>query len=105
MAGVPNLEAFTIHYNKLDGGIPTDLGGCGKLKELSLHHNKMSGPFPESLLDIVGMKRLFLSNNHFDPPSSGYVSELLSKGDYASDVRVGLSRTFVLEPQWKEGER
>ena len=104
MAGVPNLEALTIHYNKITGTISPDIGSCSKLKELSLHHNKMTGPFPESLLGVKCMERLYLSNNHFEAPPQAYVDSLLAAGSYGSDPRTSLSGTFVIEPQWKEGE-
>ncbi|GMH85318.1 hypothetical protein TrST_g7615 [Triparma strigata] len=99
-----NLEAFTTHYNKLVGDFPSEIGNCSKLVELSIHHNRHTGAIPASLVKVEGLKRLYLSNCHFEEPSEEFAKELLEAGKYEGDERVGYSRSFVLMPQWAEGE-
>ena len=54
-----------------------------------------------SLLGILCLSSLTLTRT---PILAEFAKELLEAGKYEGDERVGYSRSFVLMPQWAEGE-
>lgn len=57
---------FDLSYNKLEGGIPKELGSMYYLNILNLGHNDLSGPIPEELSGLKNAAILDLSHNRLN---------------------------------------
>ncbi|KAA8520508.1 hypothetical protein F0562_014764 [Nyssa sinensis] len=60
-----NLQVLQLCYNKLTGGVPTQLGSLNKLVVLALQYNQLTGAIPASFGDLGMLTRLDLSFNRF----------------------------------------
>ncbi|XVF33509.1 hypothetical protein REPUB_Repub17cG0174700 [Reevesia pubescens] len=63
-SNMTNLQVLQLCYNKLTGGIPTQLGSLKKLNVLALQYNRLTGAIPASLGDLEMLTRLDLSFNN-----------------------------------------
>jgi hypothetical protein len=61
MAGLANLDSFTVAYNNLSGPIPS-LQGLSKLRSFYVNDNQLSGPIP-SLSDLLNIENFYLAHN------------------------------------------
>ncbi|KAL8246582.1 hypothetical protein R6Q59_007798 [Mikania micrantha] len=57
---------FDLSYNKLEGGIPKELGSMYYLNILNLGHNDLTGPIPEELSGLKSIAILDLSHNRLN---------------------------------------
>lgn len=57
---------FDLSYNKLEGGIPKELGKMYYLNILNLGHNDLTGPIPEELSGLKNAAILDLSHNRLN---------------------------------------
>ncbi|KAI7730092.1 hypothetical protein M8C21_033298 [Ambrosia artemisiifolia] len=57
---------FDLSYNKLEGGIPKELGTMYYLNILNLGHNDLTGPIPEELSGLKNVAILDLSHNRLN---------------------------------------
>ncbi|KAJ0703902.1 putative protein kinase RLK-Pelle-LRR-Xb-1 family [Helianthus annuus] len=57
---------FDLSYNKLEGGIPKELGSMYYLNILNLGHNDLTGPIPDELSGLKNLAILDLSHNRLN---------------------------------------
>ncbi|KAI3794535.1 hypothetical protein L1987_37167 [Smallanthus sonchifolius] len=57
---------FDLSYNKLEGGIPKELGSMYYLNILNLGHNDLTGPIPDELSRLKNAAILDLSHNRLN---------------------------------------
>ncbi|XP_076892199.1 brassinosteroid LRR receptor kinase-like [Bidens hawaiensis] len=57
---------FDLSYNKLEGGIPKELGKMYYLNILNLGHNDLTGPIPDELSGLKNVAILDLSHNRLN---------------------------------------
>ena len=64
LGGTPaRVTALNLPEKGLDGTIPPELGGMGKLTTLRLHRNRLSGPIPSELGRLTELRELALGGN------------------------------------------
>ncbi|XP_010680326.1 systemin receptor SR160 [Beta vulgaris subsp. vulgaris] len=81
-----------LSYNKLQGGIPKELGKMFYLSILNLGHNNLSGQIPEELSGMKNIGVMDLSHNHLSgliPSSLGSLS-LLTDMDLSNNNLSGM---------------
>ena len=57
----PKLD---LHYNNLEGTLPSSIGGMGKLPYVSVANNNFEGPIPKSWGNLTDLKTLGIAYNH-----------------------------------------
>ncbi|KAI7741593.1 hypothetical protein M8C21_019870 [Ambrosia artemisiifolia] len=80
-----------LSYNKLDGGIPKELGSMYYLNLLNLGHNNLTGPIPEELGGLKNTAILDLSHNRLNGSIPGSLTSLgLGDADFSNNNLSGI---------------
>lgn len=62
------LTVFFAWQNKLEGRVPSELGGCASLEALDLSYNALTDSLPPSLFQLQNLTKLLLISNHISGP-------------------------------------
>jgi len=60
---MPALLSLSLHENRLEGAIPSELGTTSTLQYLWLSNNNISGPLPSQLGNLTDLRFLWFANN------------------------------------------
>ena len=79
LGGLANLTWLSLNENQLRGNIPSELGGLSGLTGLWLHENQLTGEIPSELGNLSSLTNLVLWDNKLSgeiPPELGRLSNL-----------------------------
>ncbi len=79
ISNLKHLEILSLSHNKLQGGIPLEIGELKKLKILSLKGNFLTGGFIKELGQLKSLENLNLDSNRLSgslPPEIGKLTSL-----------------------------
>ncbi len=91
------VTELMLPYNKMRGGLPSELGNITGLKSLDLHGNYLSGEIPPELGDLISLESLNLSVNGLSgelPPELTQLANLRELHLQANELSGALLQEF-----------
>ncbi|XP_024195837.2 LRR receptor-like serine/threonine-protein kinase EFR [Rosa chinensis] len=94
----PNVQIFSVSYNKFSGLIPSWIHQCAQLVTLSLSYNSLVGSIPREIGSLQYLEELYLDGNNLtgtipptigEIPSGGLFSNLTAKSFLANKGLCG----------------